>query len=834
MIRFAAPALLALIPVVLGAGWWVLRNRAGRYALRGLVILLALLALAGPQLSLRRPERCAYLLVDRSASVARAVSAAQLYDTGRRVAEANADRTFGMIEFAADASVVSSLGAPLRPLSSVRLDGETNLTRAVDLAIRLLPAGAAGELVLLSDGRATDDVAAAIAAAQLAGVAVSVLPVGEEVPEDVTLVAFRAPSEVPVDRPFTLEGEIEAAVRGRATVALYRDGELLRVDGATLDPGRTFVSFTDTLVDDGSSVYQLVVKAEGDPIVENDRLSRLVRTTTSPSILLVDRSETSIVESLLEAAGLAFARQRDVPSLETLSSYSQLVLSGVPLDALTSRETSDIERFARNLGGGVLLIQGEDEVRGFAASPIEDLLPVSYSVPEKEQEPSLAIVYLLDRSSSMRALTGSVAKIRILRNAAAASITLLPGDTLVGVIAFDDVHQWMVPIAPVGEGVSVYAALRNIRAQGGTDIFFPLDDALERLANVDARSKHMILISDGKTTHEARDFVGLLERLRVHEEITLSAIALGETPNLALLGTLVEAGHGALYHVTDFLKLPQLTMQVTQRLSRSRFVTGEVDVAGPLADAAIGEIPPLQGYVLTYPRASARTGLWVGEDPLFSSWQVGLGPVSVLNTDLDGAWSEDWVVWPRASALFEALLSATTPTTQAASGLRTSLAVDGAETSLTVDARDPSGNLADFLDLEARVLPTDVVFEVPQVGPGLYHATFPTPAEGGYALRLVDRGGGRTATVSLAVPYRAEYRRTGIDRNALDRIARMTGGAILDGDFALPQATGDGVTGRTPIDRYLLLAALALFLVDLGIRKIPRRRPLPTSSKGAA
>jgi len=833
MIRFASPIVLAVVPIFLAAVVWFVRRAGRAYALRAVAILIVLVALAGPQIVTRRSRSDVYLIVDRSASVARTVSASALHDAVTQLVGADPDRTYGVIEFATSASVVTPLGSPIQPPSPDPIDtSRTNLARAVALGISLLPREGARQLVLVTDGRATDDLRDAIGAAQAAAVPVSILPIGKTIEQDLALVAFRAPSEVPEGRPFSLEAEIDAVRPGRATLALYRDGSLLLTDDVAVETGRTRITFTDTAAGGASRTYELVVKGEGDPVVENDRLSLLVRTTSRPPVLLVDRAEASLIPDLLDAAGVAFSTADEIPALRTLSEYSQLILAGVPLDSLTLRETDDIERFTRHLGGGVLLIQGEAEVRGFASSPIEDLLPVAFSVPEKEQEPSLAIVYLLDRSSSMRALTGSVAKIRILRNAAAASITLLPGDTRVGVVAFDDVHQWMIPIAPVGEGASVYAALRNVRAEGGTDLYYPLDDALTRLQEVEARSKHLILITDGKTTHEERDYPGLLDRLRQRPEITLSAIALGETPNLALLGSLVDAGRGALYHVTDFLKLPQLTMQVTQRLSRSRFVTGTVDVTGPLSDP-LGGTPPLDGYVLTFPRASSQTGLWAGSDPLFSTWKVGLGTVSVLNTDLAGTWTANWAAWPRASALFEALLRTAAPMTTTRSGLATTVIVSGDEVALTIDAREPDGQLADFLALEAHVLPSDQVHDVPQVGPGLYHRTFAAPNEGGYALQISDLTGGRAASTSFSVPYSPEYRATGIDRETLDRIATATGGVILENGASLPvlSAAEDGT--RRPIVRPLLFAALVLFLVDLAVRKLPRRRSLISSPRAA-
>jgi Ca-activated chloride channel family protein len=354
-------------------------------------------------------------------------------------------------------------------------------------------------------------------------------------------------------------------------------------------------------------------------------------------------------------------------------------------------------------------------------------------------------------------------------------------------------------------------------------MYYALVDAFDRLVEVEARSKHLVLITDGKTTNNPRDYPGFLERLESQQDVTLTSIALGESPNFALLGTLVESGRGALYHVTDYLKLPQLTMQVTQRLSRSRFVAGDVDVVGTLAESSEIAIPPITGYVLTYPRTTARTLLWAGEDPLFATWRVGVGASSVLNTDLDGNWSQNWVSWAQASVLFEEMLAATEPLVASAAGLLPSIVIEPAETQLLVDARDESGAFGDFLKLEAAILPTENVFEVPQVAPGLYRVRFSTPAEGGYAVQLHDRTRGRTAIFSFTVPYPSEYRASGADRAMFETITRATGGAIVEGGTPLTSPSGAERIGHKPLFEILLLAALALFLIELILRKRPRR-----------
>ncbi|MGB2983963.1 MAG: vWA domain-containing protein, partial [Candidatus Bipolaricaulia bacterium] len=507
--------------------------------------------------------------------------------------------------------------------------------KAVQLALTILSPGSGGQIVLASDGRFTDDADEAVALADIAGVPISVLPIGEPIDTDVVLSSITAPREVSLDRPFTVSVAIESSLAATAQLAIYREGSLIGLSNVPLEQGLNRFSFADTVSDPGLYTYQAVARSEDDPVSENDTLLVSVRSTTQPDVLLVEGGDGSAIPDLLDAISLRYVIVESVPDLATLSSYNQLILSEVPLGDLTDGQATSIDRFVRNLGGGMLVVQGEASVRGFTTTKVEHLLPISSITPETEQEASLALVYVLDRSSSMSALVNAKAKIRILRDAVAASAVLLPGRALVGVIGFDTDHDWLIPISPVGDATTVYGMLRKLRAYGGTDLFYPLVDALDALRGVEARSKHILLISDGKTSNEPRDYPGLLSQLEETEDVTLSVIALGDDPRLGLLSSLVESGRGSLYHVSDFSRLPAVTLQVTQRLSRSRFVLEETQVGGPLVRLLADDPPPtIDGYVLTYPRATSQTLLTAGVDPLAATWRVGLGSVTVLNTDL--------------------------------------------------------------------------------------------------------------------------------------------------------------------------------------------------------
>ncbi len=823
MIRLTFPyLLLAALPILAGLLFLVLRQKS-RPILRSIALLLLLLALTGPRISQHATERNAIFLIDRSASITLTSDDDATRAAIQEVVSAHPEWRFATIEFARSASLAVPLGSSIFPLGVVPLDATaSNLNPVTELGLSILPDNGANQFILVSDGRFADDPTAAISAVRLAGVPISVLPIGETAGSDVALVSMNGPSEVSIGRTFSIDIEVRSAQAVDATLVVYRDDDILSFEDVALVEGVNRFSVEDSIDRPTAHTYEALVKAPGDPIPNNDALSLLVTAIDRPPLLVVDRIGESAVPVLAESLGLASTVTNAIPPLEILAGYRQLILTGLSFATLTGDELDTISSFVRDLGGGLLVIEGEEEVRGISEGGIEELLPVSYTLPEKSREAQLALVYVLDRSSSMRSRVRGVEKIDILKEAAAASAALLDETTHVGILAFNLSHSWIVPIAPV-ESAWIYEALRELEAIGGTDVYYPIVDALDRLEELEIPSKHILLISDGKTVDEVRDYAGLVRRLQELDDVTLSAIGVGQTMNEALLSALVEAGGGTLYRADDFSLLPQISIQATQRITRQRFVDGPASVDGRLLDQLI-DIPPLDGYVLTYPKPTADTSLWVGEDPIVTTWRLGLGAVTVLNTDLVGLGSGTWLAWSGLSELFGEILATTEPSRTSTLGLAMSVERDAETVEVLVDARDDSGAFANFLDLHLELLPDGTVYELAQKGPGLYVASIPLPPEGGYALHAVDRERGRSLTLPMTIPYPIEYRDVGTDLGSLATIAEWTGGRMLVEGTLLPEVEGGESTEQTPLHIPLILAALGLFLLDLVVRKWPSRR----------
>jgi hypothetical protein len=162
--------------------------------------------------------------------------------------------------------------------------------------------------------------------------------------------------------------------------------------------------------------------------------------------------------------------------------------------------------------------------------------------------------------------------------------------------------------------------------------------------------------------------------------------------------------------------------------------------------------------------------------------------------------------------------------------------VRGSEIHVSAEALESDGAFANFLRLEAVLLPGGDVTPLDQTSAGRYEAVLPGLAEGGYALQVVDPARDHVAFLPFSVPYPEEYRQTGVDEASLRAIAQTTGGRFLEGDLALPEPPATRGRSYAPVHRQLLLLALTLFLLELVRRKRPRRlaKPAPPADRFAA
>jgi len=239
---------------------------------------------------------------------------------------------------------------------------------------------------------------------------------------------------------------------------------------------------------------------------------------------------------------------------------------------------------------------------GYQDTAIERAMPVWFKA---EREPKdLALVIALDKSYSM---VGD--KMAMAKEASKAAVELLEDEQQFGLLAFDYHFYWPVPIQLASRRDRIVERISSIEASSPTNIYPALEDVYLSLQTTDAEVKHVILLSDGKTYED--DYETLVTQMR-EDEITVSAVAVGDKADRELLSAIAEWGGGRFYFIADPSRVPEIFVDETQMAQGitleedEPFVPQWVKPVEALAGIEPDDMPELSGYVRTLRRDRAR------------------------------------------------------------------------------------------------------------------------------------------------------------------------------------------------------------------------------------
>jgi Ca-activated chloride channel family protein len=828
------------------------RQLALQAALRAALLAGVAVALAGP--SLRRPARAVSVvaLADVSDSVSEGALASFAAAAGR-LTEAAAARGAPpprIVRFAGRPQEVES------PSEIARFPGPggdaTDLALAVGFGTGLVDTSAIPRLLLLSDGLATrGDLRAA--AARLAERQIRLYAVAAPTAEagDAAIVELVAPDDVRPRVPFRVDVRVLADRAGAGTVRLSADGGGRAVIDEPERPleipaGGTTVSFTARITEPGTTVLRAkLTPGAGDRHPENDEGVLAIATQREPRVLCLEG-----------AAGLAapFARAlererigadvrpaRGARDLE-LGRYDLVVLADVPRSAVGDATLAALDGFVR--GGGGLLVAGGTQSfgpGGYAGSRLEAMLPLRLEIPDKREEATLALALVIDKSGSMAG-----AKMELTKEAARATAEAMPASDQIAVVTFDSQATPVVRLQRAASRQRIFGDIARIHASGGTNILAGLREAVDELLPARARKKHIILLSDGQSPYdEIPDLVDAAASAR----ITMSAVGVGDGADQTLLKMVAARGGGRFYHTRDPASIPRIFSRETSELGDQAIVERPTAARVAKKVAALGGVPietapPLGGYVVTRPRAQAETVLATADGaPLFARWQLGLGQVSAWTSDLGARWAAPWARWPPFEKLWAQLARATMrPRAATHFPIRSRRTADAV--ALALDALGPDDRFLSGLDGSVDVIEVAPGGEaaapralaLTETAPGRYEASFRPGIDAGALLFQATLRAGRTPVAEaggrMTLPFAPELRPhppgpAGDEgAAALADAATRTGGRVVSDPVELYDPGTDHRETRQSLRPPLLLGVLALFLVDVLLRRIRLRRRL--------
>jgi len=416
-------------------------------------------------------------------------------------------------------------------------------------------------------------------------------------------------------------------------------------------------------------------------------------------------------------------------------------------------------------------------------------------------------------------------KMAMAKEASKAAVELLEDEQQFGLLAFDYHFYWPVPIQLASRRDRIVERISSIEASSPTNIYPALEAVYLSLQTTDAEVKHVILLSDGKTYED--DYETLVTQMR-EDEITVSAVAVGDKADRELLSAIAEWGGGRFYFIADPSRVPEIFVDETQMAQGitleedEPFVPQWVKPVEALAGIEPDDMPELSGYVRTLPKDHAEIVLDSGgdePDPILARWQYGLGRTVFFASDAKNRWAAEWLEWDGFGKLWTQLVRETARIDDFREPEFAVRREDG-RARVTLGLLDDRGR---FRNAERPVVTVDVGGEerelrLQQVAPGTYEASTPLAAEDEIAVRW---SGDDTALERHLPPApNAEDRYLPPDTARLQWLAEATGGIFDPSVQQLLDPAGQTVVRPTRLWPFLAAVALLLYLINMLLRRV--------------
>lgn len=813
------------------------RQRMCSLAVRCLILLFLVLALAGFSVGRPSDRQQVILLVDASASVRDVSMPAAVDGVGRMLNSKRKEDRLDVLCFAEQTTPLIPVdrdGAWTNALPKSWPDRGTDLSLAMQQALAQLDPSYGGRILVLTDGIVTGrDPTSQFVVAQQAGRRADLLPLAAGEKPEIQVAGVDAPARVHVGEPFPLRLTVQSREETEAMVGVFVNGVRTHEEKVTLIVGENRLRFRQVPGGERVLRFSVQVQSADDTFVDNNTGYALVRTGGKPKVLLIEArpQDGKYLRWALqkEDIEMEIRSMRGIPrSIADLQNFDLMLFSDVPATELSSDQMEMVRAYVRDLGGGFIMLGGDNSfgLGGYYKTAIEEILPVRTDFERERETPSLGMVLVIDKSGSMGGQ-----KIELAKEAAKATAELLDVRDQLGVLAFDGQSRWVCEIHNAADRDYIIDRIASLQAGGGTDMGPALSAAFRALEMTAAKLKHVIVLTDGHSS--PANFYDLVTAMR-GSGITLSSVGVGSGADQELLERIASWGEGRYYFTSDPLSIPQIFAKETMTASKSA-VKESPFVALPLVAHQVlqgidfDESPFLLGFVTTKPKPTSELVL-VSEtgEPVLALWRFGLGKVGAFTSDAKNRWAAEWLEWPGFSRFWAQLVRET---------MRTST-----PGRMQVDVR-PEGDLATaFVELPMdgvqigggdsgesvvmRVVGPDLKPEeqsLEQVAPGRYAASFPTSEFGDYHVQVARKVGDQTlsqAETGYSKGYPAELRLKPPDEAAMRSWAAAAGGVYdvrPEDVYQVDRLRGYRVTRLWPL---LLQLALVLIPIDIALRRI--------------
>ena len=836
--------LLGIIPILLiinrytrveAARW----RKIGTLLLRVGAVLCLILALVGLQQKDQEDILAVVFLLDVSDSVPTVQQKAGIQQINTVLDTLKPTDLFSVILFAGGAAV-SVLNQPTAAqphltediLYSVEIDRTTtNLAGAIQLGLRLSSDGQAGKkrLVLLSDGiQNAGEVDALLDLVRASETEVFTFPLSSDREYEVWVRRLETPSQVRSDEAFQVRAIVETTTDTAVQVRLYRnDIPVTEPQTKALKKGKQPIDFPQRISEEDIYKYRIELSVDnstGDN-PENNTGYGVTRVYGTPHLLYIegDAGQTEALKTVLEMNSLAVEvlSPSEFPTdLVTLQNSDAIILSNVSADELSALQMEHIESYVRDLGKGLVVIGGDRAFGrgGYHDTPLEQVSPVEMTPRQKKE--SLALILVVDASGSMANYIGPDQKIQLALEGVRASIRALDDEDRVGVIAFAAKIRMDYP--PTTAHDKIFREVGKLRPGSGTKMYLALEKAYERLRAVDAKQKHILLLSDGKSEG---DFIPLAKRIAA-DKITLSTIAIGDADR-ALMKAIAKAGGGGYRDVRNISELPRIMadeVRQTQQYTVQEPFQPIVNNGDYSMLAGIDRVPKLYGYIATSEKELSQIYIHSHEDhPILAGWNYGLGRSIAFTSDVKPGWGADWIEWENFGRFWGQVVNWVLPSTDGAGDFDLKATHQNGRGQLFIDMASTIATHG--ITFDARIAQPSTggeVVELHRVAPTQYSGEFSVRERGSYLLTVQkkqDEQVESTSYESLVLSYPPEFAEFETNRQLLNELASRTNGIFEPSPKQITQHRGTAIEHLKPLSSVLLIISLILFVLEMILRR---------------
>src|SRR5579862_4337725 len=372
---------------------------------------------------------------------------------------------------------------------------------------------------------------------------------------------------------------------------------------------------------------------------------------------------------------------------------------------------------------------------------------------------------------------------------------------------------------------------------------------MAKLQNVS--KKHMIVITDGDPQPPQGSTINAAKAGGISIS-TVSIFPHGGADIASLKDVATRTG-GNYYSANDPKKLPQIFIKEAAVVRKSLIwptdgsaVPVMLGVPGPTLKDFGTTFPPVRAIVITEPKKEAELQLYTIHEgqktPILATWHYGLGTTFAFTSDSSERWAPEWVSWQAYKKFWTNVLRDASRK-RMPSNHSVSVRIEDGVAHVVVEVFDKNGAIKPISKLAGNwIAPKGSKDEISgsetlnftMTEAGKYEASFKVDKPGAYAITIVDQSDPRnpqSIVTGIANSYSAEFAHSDNDDALLEQMGEIATGKYKESRkkdlVALkPLECGlfehDQPPAQQPTDlmKYLLIAALCLFPLDVAVRRL--------------